>query len=89
MDYQRARELAPQVASLMQNYDSVVYFKAGARQEYADCIRVAAVLSGVLVISVGYAFMGGLQDCLSTAAGLKLGRLPDEDIRSLEIYRKQ
>ncbi len=89
MDSQRAREVAPQVASVMQNYDWFVYFKAGARQEYADCIKLAAGLSSASVVFVGYAFMGGLRDCLSTAEALKLGRLPSEDIPSLEIYRKK
>ena len=88
MDFQRAKELAPQVSSAMKQYDWLVYFKAGARQEYADCIKLAASLSGVSIVLVGYAFMGGLDDCLSTAAALRSGRLPDKSIRSLEVYRK-
>ncbi len=72
----------------MKQFDWWVYFRAGARQEYADCIKLAADLSAVPVALVGYAFMGGLQDCLSVAKDLKCGRLPDDRIRSLEVYRK-
>jgi hypothetical protein len=89
MDWQRARAIAPQAASVLQNYDWFVFFKAGARQEYVDCVKLAAGMSNVSVISVGYGFMGGLQDFLSVARELEAGQLPSKDIRSLEVHLRK
>jgi len=86
MDYERARELSAQVADVMRPYDWLVFFKAGAREEYASCIRLAATLSSVPVVLIGYAFMGGLQDCLTIVRDLAGGSLPPRNIRSLEVY---
>lgn len=79
------QELAPKVAEVMKHFDWLVYFKAGARNLYAECIKLAAGLCGVPTALIGYGFMGGFGECLELASELREGRRPRRGIRSLEI----
>ena len=41
MDPERMRELLPDIIPVLQEYDEVIFFKAGARKLYADCMEEA------------------------------------------------
>jgi hypothetical protein len=83
----RARELAPTVASVMHGFDWLVFFKAGANGAYARCIRLAAHQSGVSVALVGVGFMGHWREALDIARQLRDGIAPQVgSLSSLEVY---
>lgn len=60
MDGERARELLPGMIRVLQGYDKVIYFKAGARGIYEECVKEACARACRPVDSFGYAFMGGI-----------------------------
>ncbi len=60
MDEKRCRELLPQIVSRLKDFDAVVYFRAGARRDYLECIERAAKEAGVELISFGTGNMGGI-----------------------------
>jgi len=84
MSSERAVELAQSVANAMRQFDVWVHFKAGARSEYSQCMRRAAVLSGVPLVMLGFANMGCLQECIAVAQLLREGSSIPAGIRSLE-----
>lgn len=62
MDEKRCNELIPMVREVIKNYDAIIFFKAGARKLYEQCISKACYESGVKLISFGHGFMGGIND---------------------------
>lgn len=87
MTDERARDLAPTVASVMRHFDWVVFFKAGANSAYARCIKLAAAESGVAVALIGVGFMGHWREAIDLAHQLRNGVLPTlGSVRSLEVY---
>ena len=60
MDPERAGELLPGMIRVLQGYDRVVYFKAGASGIYEECMREACERAGRPLDSFGYGFMGGI-----------------------------
>ncbi|MBM3905041.1 MAG: hypothetical protein FJ357_07925 [Thaumarchaeota archaeon] len=62
LDEKRLSELLPQVKNTIKNYDAIVYFKAGARKLYEECLRRACIECGVNMISFGFGFMGGINE---------------------------
>ena len=62
MDERRCSELIPQVKKVVKNYDAVVFFKAGARKLYENCISQACSESNVKLISFGSGFMAGINE---------------------------
>ena len=62
MDEKRCQELIPQLKPILKQYDAVVFFKAGARKLYEQCIRTACEQENVKLISFGNGFMGGIND---------------------------
>jgi hypothetical protein len=86
MDLERAEELAPGVAEVMNRYDWLVFFKAQTPREYSLCLERASDISGVPVVFIGWWPLGGLQECLRVAHQLSHGEMPDGNIRSLRLY---
>jgi len=87
MDLERARKLAPQIAEVMKQYDWLVYFKGGSRDEYAQCVRWASDVCNVPVALIGFKIMGEFQECLHLAERLYNGEVPQPgQFRSLEIH---
>jgi len=87
MDLERARELAPAVADVLKDFDWFIFFNPQTPMEYTQCVKWAADLCNVRVAFIGWWPLGGLDDCLLIADALKeTGRLPENQIRSLEVY---
>ena len=62
MDDARCDELLPEIQKIVEKYDTVIFFKAGARKLYEQCIVKACEMANVRVISFGFGFMGGIND---------------------------
>ena len=62
MDGPRAEELVPQLVPIVAKYDTVIYFKAGARGIYKQCLEMACKKADKKMISFGYNLMGGIND---------------------------
>ncbi|WP_268544030.1 DUF6884 domain-containing protein [Candidatus Nitrosotenuis cloacae] len=62
MDEKRAQELIPYLKEVIKDYDVIVYFKAGARRLYEQCLEKACQESGVKLVSFGFGFMGGINE---------------------------
>ncbi len=60
MDPERMRELLPDMIPVLQEYDEVIFFKAGARKLYADCMEEACNKAGKPLDSFGFGFMGDI-----------------------------
>ena len=60
MDESRVEELVPQLVPIVAKYDTVIYFKAGARGIYEQCLGDACKKAGKKMISFGYSFMGDI-----------------------------
>lgn len=75
MDEKRAQELIPKIESIIKKYDKIIYFKAGARKLYEDCLNTACKKTGVEMESFGFGFMGGineLENRINAAKGNKI-----------------
>lgn len=60
--YVESYQSEPDFAKMIKNYDVIVFFKAGSRKSYEQCIAKACEESGVRLISFGYGFMAGIND---------------------------
>ena len=60
MDWKRKRELLPSMVEVLQGYDRVVYFKAGASGIYEKCMKEACAQAGKQLDSFGSRNMGGI-----------------------------
>ena len=60
MDESRAEELMPYLVPIVAKYDTVIYFKAGARGIYKQCLEEACKKAGKKMVSFGYGFMGDI-----------------------------
>ena len=60
MNESRAKELVPQIVPIVAKYDTVIYFKAGARGIYKQCLGDACKKAGKKMVSFGYGFMGDI-----------------------------
>ncbi|MGQ4916064.1 MAG: DUF6884 domain-containing protein [Candidatus Asgardarchaeia archaeon] len=61
MTEDKAIQLTPSVAEKLKGYDFVIFFKAGARKEYLNCIHQACKLANVNLIAFGYGNMGDVR----------------------------
>ena len=59
---QKANELISQTAAKIKDYDYVVYFRGGAGKEYFDCMREACKRAGRTLVSLGYKYMGDINE---------------------------
>lgn len=74
LDEDRVKKLLPKIESTIKKYDKIIYFKAGARKLYEECLGTACKNTGVQMISFGFGFMGGineLENRISIAKGKK------------------
>lgn len=74
LDKERVEKLLPEIESIIKNYDKIIYFKAGARKLYEECLSTACKKMGVEMISFGFGFMGGINELesrISKARGNK------------------
>lgn len=74
LDKEMAEKLLPKIESIIKNYDKIIYFKAGARKLYEECLSTACKKMGVEMISFGFGFMGGINELdsrISKAKGKK------------------
>lgn len=62
MDEQRSKELQPSIAKKLQSYDCIIFFKGGARKAYLSCIRAVCEKTGKILVTLGFANMGGIKD---------------------------
>jgi len=53
MDEVRASQLAYQAASVLRGFDWLIYYRTGAREDYASCIKEATGISGTNLALVG------------------------------------
>ena len=75
MDEKRCQELVPKIKETIKNYDAVVFFKAGSRSLYEQCIAKACEESGVKLISFGHGFMAGINDLPMKIDKAKKGKM--------------
>ncbi|NPA41993.1 MAG: hypothetical protein GXO18_06940 [Aquificae bacterium] len=54
------RELENQIKAVLSKYDTIIFYKGGARREYYNCIKRIADSLGKRFISFGYANMGDI-----------------------------
>ena len=73
MDEKRCQELIPEIKKIVEKYDVIIFFKAGAGRLYEQCITKACTESKVRLISFGYGFMGGINDLPSEIRKAKNG----------------
>ena len=52
----------PKIESTIKGYEKIIYFKAGARKLYEDCLNTACKNMGVQMESFGFGFMGGINE---------------------------
>ncbi|KPV61966.1 MAG: hypothetical protein AOA65_2134 [Candidatus Bathyarchaeota archaeon BA1] len=76
-----AQRLLPQVVHMVKNYDTIIYFKAGARAAYLDCIKTACKTAGKTLITTGFAHMGAINNIPKIINFAKEGKL--EEIEKL------
>ncbi len=62
LDKERVEKLLPKIESVIKKYDKIIYFKAGARKLYEECLDIACKKMGVEMISFGFGFMGGINE---------------------------
>tara|TARA_B100001123_G_C15228257_1_gene994070 strand:- start:689 stop:1432 length:744 start_codon:yes stop_codon:yes gene_type:complete len=62
LDEDRTKILLPKIESIIKEYEKIIYFKAGARKLYEDCLSVACKNMGVEMESFGFGFMGGINE---------------------------
>ena len=62
LDEDRVNTLLPKIESIIKGYEKVIYFKAGARKLYEDCLNTACKNMGVEMESFGFGFMGGINE---------------------------
>lgn len=62
MSKERADELLQSVVEGLKGYDTVIYFKAGARKDYVDLMNEAARRAGVKLVTFGSGNMAGIGD---------------------------
>lgn len=86
MDDERARCLATQVSERMTGFDWFVFFKAGARSSYGDCMKMASRMSGMPIALVGFGFMGEISQCFQIAHELQQQGRIITVAKSLEVY---
>ena len=82
MNDERAHELVPYVEKRIAPYDYVVYFKGGAREVYLNCIKEACKRLGKILVTLGYAFMGGINDLPKIISMIRRGEW--EKIQEIE-----
>ncbi len=73
MDEKRCQELVPEIKKIVEKYDVVIFFKAGANRLYEQCITKACTESKVRLKSFGYRSMGGINDLPSEIRKAKDG----------------
>jgi len=62
LDEDRVNTLLPKIESTIKGYEKIIYFKAGARKLYEDCLNTACKNMGVEMESFGFGFMGGINE---------------------------
>lgn len=62
MDSKKCRKLKDQIKRALKNYDTVVFFKGGARKDYYQCLKEACEEAGVKLISFGSGNMKGIKE---------------------------
>jgi len=87
MDEGRAQELVPSVSKKLQSYDCVIFFKGGARKAYLRCLKDSCQRVGKLLVALGYANMGGINDLPKAIDYVKKGKFDAlSNIHHLDIY---
>ncbi|NVM21362.1 MAG: hypothetical protein HWN68_06240 [Desulfobacterales bacterium] len=86
MDQERADYLAPQVGSVIKNYDFVVYFKGGARQTYVQCMKLASDKYKVPIAFVGHRNMGDINEIHNVVDALLERNVARLNIGSLKLH---
>jgi hypothetical protein len=85
---QRVRELVPQMVKVIKGYDSVVYFRGGAGKQYFNCIKQACKHAGKALISLGYKYMGGINELPKVLEMVEQGQLEGvSSVKSAQINR--
>ena len=72
---ERAKDLVPQVAEVLRNFEIVVYYRGGARTMYLYLIKEASKIAGTRLVSFGYANMGDINKLEAIIQELKGGDL--------------
>ena len=87
MDEKRALELVPSVVEIIQNYGIVIFFKGGARKAYLSCVKEASKSASIILITFGYANMGGINDLSKIIASVDQGNLEKiREIKHANVY---
>lgn len=87
MNEERAEQLVPSIAKIIKDYDTIIFFKGGARKTYLKCIKKACEGAGKTLISFGFANMGGIRDLPKIIELLNHGKLQElSKIQRAEIF---
>jgi hypothetical protein len=77
LDEKRLKELLPQVANILKNFDVVIFYKGGAKKYYLDLIRKACIESNIKLVVFGYKCMGDIKKLDKILEEIRDGRLSD------------
>lgn len=72
---QRVKELIPQMVKKIKGYDYIIYFKGGAGKEYFNLIKEACKLAGKKLVSLGYKYMGDINEMSNVLQLVQRGQL--------------
>lgn len=87
MDDERAKKFAPIIAQKLANYDTIVYFRGGARKSYLECVKMACKLANKTLIVLGYAHMGGINEIPKVIREVSTGNFKNvEKIHHVHFY---
>ncbi|MDW8434020.1 MAG: hypothetical protein RMK35_04360 [Aquificaceae bacterium] len=62
MSKEKCKELKKEVMEKLKNFDSVVFYKGGARREYLECLEECCKELGIELLSFGFGQMGGIRE---------------------------
>jgi len=62
MNEKRALKLIPLIVNIIKKYNYIVFFKGGSNNNYLTCIKGACKKARIVLITLGFANMGGIND---------------------------
>jgi len=77
LDKKRLKELLPQVANILKNFDVAIFYKGGAKKYYLDLIREVCTKNNIKLIEFGYKCMGDIKKLDKILEEIRDGRFSD------------
>jgi hypothetical protein len=88
LDSKSMKKLIPQVIEFINNYDLIIFFKGGSREEYRELVKIAANATNKPLILIGnrnQEDIGKIEELLTRCMKGDLDKI-NEIARSIETY---